>query len=234
MDWENIIKYCSNCYYTVVLMMGTSMLGAAINLKWGNSRISTYTTVYMMASFLQSISAVINEGLEKSIFYLPKLTSITTFLFTAMEILIFWFIFRESFESSKIKKSMHFVFPAFIFYLVTYWIFSKYHPVPPPQILVSENLLILSYCLLYFRELFRLPPTKNLAITVEFWCISGMAIYSACTTPYVLFDGYLYANFKKLSSTLSSINYVCYFILFCTFITATLCSRKLKSSKSLY
>lgn len=92
-------------------------------------------------------------------------------------------------------------------------------------------LIIVSYCVYYFFELFRLPKSIKLSKNPAFWICSGLLFFYCCGFPLYAFMNF-WSNYKWVIKSFDSIVTILNIFLYSLFTIAFLCSRTLKYTLS--
>ena len=126
---------------------------------------------------------LIAAGFEGISFYTSRngIHNITFFhTFVIAQLFLFSAIYYTSFDSPRVKKAIQGI--TFIFLLLTLIIltlnsFQEFNP----SVKGVQNLIILSYSILYFYHLSDRLPTQRLELLPMFWINSGVLLYFAGT-----------------------------------------------------
>ncbi len=92
-------------------------------------------------------------------------------------------------------------------------------------------LIIVSYCVYYFFELFRFPKSVKLVQTPAFWICSSLLFYYCCSFPLFAFVNY-WGTIKWVVESFDSIVTILNIFLYSLFTIAFLCSRTRKYTLS--
>lgn len=148
-------------------------------------------------------------------------------IFLLIEFLTINHFFSEVLNSHRIKRILKASRPLYFVILLFYWIWVNYFFSPSVAIFVFQAGFILVPTFVYFLEMFKTPVTFNLYSDFSFWISAGILFYFSCTLPIFLLVHYMFdKNEVFRESTLSSINYICYGILFLSITKAYLCPRR--------
>ena len=142
--------------------------------------------------------------------------------------LLFHFIFLTSFifrfySTKKEKGYFKVLFWLFIMILIIFIIIDIiYHSVIAFGI---ANTGLFIFCIYYYYQLFRNPPTLNLLREPSFWIITGILFGMSTTIPIFFMGGYLYHNLpRSIFYSIATIAPFGYGIMHLFFIKAFLCS----------
>ncbi len=92
-------------------------------------------------------------------------------------------------------------------------------------------LVIVSFCVYYFFELFRLPKSIKLSRNPAFWICSGLLFFYCCGFPLYAFMNY-WSNYKWVIKSFDSIVTILNIFLYSLFTIAFLCSKTPKYTLS--
>lgn len=92
-------------------------------------------------------------------------------------------------------------------------------------------LIIVSFCVYYFFELFRLPQSIKLSRNPAFWICSGLLFFYCCGFPLYAFMNF-WSNYKWVIKSFDSIVTILNIFLYSLFTIAFLCSRTRKYTLS--
>ena len=91
-------------------------------------------------------------------------------------------------------------------------------------------LLIVTFCIYYFFELFQLPHSIILSKEPNFWICSGLLFYFSCTFPVFGLLNFFSAPSKTIVQTVTIISNLLDVLLYSSFTIAFLCRIKIKRS----
>lgn len=90
---------------------------------------------------------------------------------------------------------------------------------------IIEFSVFLIAILAYFIELFKKPPTKNLANSPAFWISCGLFIYVLVSLPMLLFTEYIWTVDRRLFYLLFSFHFLSFSLFLFTIAKAFLCRQ---------
>lgn len=219
---EEIKSAISESFYTQPLMplsaLITLILGIIHRKKFSELKIMPF---YPLASLAQSAVFffwVFSEQQEEW-----KVGRISISLFILVEFLIFYRFFNAVIVLEKLKIKMQVIAVSFLAYLLSIWVFTDSFYKDPSNLFLPESLCILSFCFMYFFQIFKLPPELHLINSPAFWITIGCLFYFSCTIP--LFFANEILLFLPNYYSIYSINYLAYAILFLFISKAFLCNR---------
>lgn len=188
--------------------MSTYQIEASIQICAGLMFCSTMVASWIKrnieANYLQFIaytglSAVVNL---QAFNFIPALENIAVNIFTVFEFFLFANYLRKIMKTSWILVYYYFAISIFILVnMVTFFRISVFKE--SPEIILTENVLIISLCILYFKALMNDHSVSTPLKNIDFWIVTGMFIYTSLTTPYFLLYN---AMSNELSNSLYPIN----------------------------
>ena len=228
MNWQKVIHYFSEYYFTNLLLLFISTLFLWYGII-NDAKLKKYRVFYFYAcmSISQTILAsyinLFQSGNKEFAFVIQGSINI----FTILEFLIFYYFLIKRIRSVFIKRLMRLFIFLFIFITAYFWGFTNEFFQNPARLTVIESFLIIFSCLFYFYELFKYPLIKNLLSEPSFWMVTGMLFLFSSIVPLFLIHDYIAKNFSILYDNLYSINFIAYSLLFVLFIIGFRCQMKI-------
>lgn len=129
-----------------------------------------------------AISAIVNL---QAFNFVPAFENIAVNIFTVFEFFLFASYLRKITKSRWTIIYYNLAIQIFILVnIVTFFRISVFRE--SAEIILTENILIVGFCILYFKNLISdINVTKPLN-NIDFWHATGMFIYTSLTTPYFL------------------------------------------------
>lgn len=219
---EEIKRTISQSFYTQPLMIASALLAfiyALVHRKKFEELQLVFS--YPLASLIQMFMYyyVIRPQSDKQLHHLES-TSRSAFI--VLEFLIFSNFFYKVMATRNLKRSIQLIFVAFCLYIIYVLTFTNSFYHSPNKIYLPEALCILSFCFLYFYQLFKLPPKPYLLNHPSFWFTTGCLFYFSCTIPLFFVES-IFSEIPDIDN-LYAINYLAYTTLFLFIIKAFSCS----------
>lgn len=209
----------SETFYTQPLTLLCAVIAFVIGLIHRNRfRELKFMFVYSLSSILQILSLYYDVYFQLG----HNISIMTVNLFIIVESSVFFVFFRNIIKSRSVRMFIDFIFLMFATYVVLVWSSTKAFYKDPTRIYLPESLCILSFCFLYFFELFKLPAKPNLLQNPSFWITIGCLFYFSCTIPLFFLDTIL--DFFPNYNSFYSINYLAYSVLFLLIAKSYLCN----------
>ena len=204
-------------FYTEPLMILCAlfafMFGVTFRSKFRELR---FMFLYAGSSILQLLS------LYYAILWRPSveffIEHVTSNIFILIESTILFHFFNCIIVVQSLRRIIQVIFTIFVLYVILLWSFTNSFYYHPTRLYLPQAFCILSFCFLYFFQLFKLPPKLLLLNTPAFWVTIGCLFYFSCTIP-LFFVGVL----SPLPISYLSINYLCYSVLFLLITKSFLC-----------
>lgn len=180
-----------------------------------------FMVLYPMVSLVQGLLTYYSWIHEKDK-ELWGTDTVSDSLFILFEFLIIYQFFKKAIVIERLKLFIKIIFLFNVTYLLLMWVLTDTFYKNPSKIYLIDSLCILSFCFIYFFQLFRLPPKLNLLNNTQFWITIGLLFYFSCTIPLFFADNILivFPGYYKLYS----INFLAYTILFLFISKAFLCT----------
>jgi hypothetical protein len=150
-----------------------------------------------------------------------------------IEFVIFSLLFYKVIKSRLTKTIISSTMIIFPLACVLYWIKFKTITINPYDLSVIEILYLVSICLVYFFELFKLPPTRKLTNEPEFWFLTGILLYLVCLLPNCLMLQFIPLNDLYQYDILEMAVFVACILLNIFFTKASLCKTSQPTLSSL-
>ena len=174
-----------------------------------------YTTVALLMALLH-LSERYLHLIPHDVFRITNLISLL-FHFSFLSLFILQFL-----SARKERFYFKFIFTLFIITLLFFIILDIIHHYVISFATANTGLLI--FCIFYYNQLFRLPPTLNLLKEPSFWIITGVFFGMSSTIPVSFMGGYLYHNLpKNIYFSITTIVPFGYGMMHLFFIKAFLC-----------
>src|SRR5215204_1550762 len=183
-----------------------------------------FMALYPMASLFQGLFTYYSWISENST--LSRADIISESLFIFFEFIIIFSFFDKVIILKKFKLYIRIIFVLHIVFILLMWTFTEAFHKHVYKTYLADSLCILSFCFLYFFQLFKLPPESNLLNSPSFWVTLGCLFYFSCTIPLFFADSILIA--LPHYYTLYSINFLAYTVLFLSISKAFLCNPVLR------
>lgn len=188
-----------------------------------NNSIPVYMKGFYWYTTLNICIAVL-RGLERHFHLIPQELFRITILLSLLFHFAFLSLFISQFYSTKKEKDyFKILFWLFIVSVIIFIIIDIiYHYVIAFGI---TNTGLFIFCIYYYYQLFRNPPTLNLLRESSFWIITGILFGMSTTIPIFFMGGYLYHNLpRNIFYSIATIAPFGYGIMHLFFIKAFLCS----------
>ena len=150
--------------------------------------------------------------------------------FTTLEFVFYFFVLKEVILNRQIKKIIFFVL--LIYPIITFLnIFLIQKMTVFNSVTYSIGcLLIVTFSISYFFELFQLVDSINLLLQPAFWICSGLLFYFSCTFPLFGLANFIKSPPKIIWNNLAIISNLLDVLLYSSFTIAFLCRIKIKRS----
>lgn len=227
---SQLIKFLHESYFTSFICLLTSVIGFIISiLNRKKHPILDYFPYYFLAHILVNISFSIHDAYFSKSAIHSTLLSLNTFVdyaFTIMEFIIFIYVFeRTLIQKTKFLKALRLSFLALSLLLLSKDLFrysilsqSTLH-----NIFTLQASFLIIACIMYYFQIFRLPPYIKLREDPVFWIATGLVFFMICTLPLSLAINHIRTSSLLLYRQLFSIFYIFYCLLFLMIINAFLC-----------
>ncbi|MCW3118616.1 MAG: hypothetical protein JWM28_2698 [Chitinophagaceae bacterium] len=147
--------------------------------------------------------------------------------FTAFEFCFYLFILKKIINSLRVRKIIAYsIFPYFAVSFINILFFQKdsFH-----SITYSLGcLLIVTYSVYYFFELFQSPKSIRLTNEPSFWICSGLLFYYCCSFPFLGLTSLLSTMPKILLYNVQNILVAINILLYSSFTIAFLCKIQIR------
>lgn len=151
-------------------------------------------------------------------------------VFITVEFEFYLFSIRSFIQGTKAKKVLLYtlyLYPVMALFNIYFAEVNSFH-----SITYSIGcLLVISACIYYIFELFRLPKFVNLSREPAFWICSGLLFFYSCSFPLFGLINYLFNVSGALRSNLSFILALMNVLLYSLFSVGFLCRIKFRKSK---
>ncbi len=214
-------------YYEFAVIM---VICAVIALSLCIYRINRGHKNRINVLFLIYLSCVVAQGMISWIYHalgyplsLKAVDAISANFFTVAEFCLFNLIFSETLRTKvalKLSKIATVIFPSMS--ILYWWSLNRWYEFPY-LLSIIEAFFIVSFCLLYFYELFIELPTRNLTNEPLFWFATGVLIYSVCMIPNFLILQYVSESQWYDYDSLAIPNYIASSTLYIFIIKSVLC-----------
>ena len=213
----DLVTLLKASFYTELLMVISAFLAFLIGIvhrkKFKELR---FMPLYALSSIIQISS------LYYAIFWNPDvefyLESVTGNIFILIESVVLYNFFSKIIIIRSLKTVVNILFTAFGVYVILLWSFTSSFYNYPARLYLPQAFCILTFCFLYFFQLFRLPPTLLLLTNPTFWVATGCLFFFSCTIP-LFFAEVMF----PLPTRIFAINYFAYSILFLLIAKSFLC-----------
>jgi len=149
-------------------------------------------------------------------------------IYSVFALCFYFFILHDIIQNKKMKRSILwvvFIYPivAFtnIFYIQGMAVFHT-------STFCLGSLLVVSFCIYYFFELFQRPVALNLLREPAFWICSGLLFYFSCSFPLFGFLNSLHRSKDMIYAHLGTLLNLLDSLLYSSFTVAFLCRFKIK------
>lgn len=220
---ERLIHFWKITYFTNALVQAFAITGLIVTIaKW--KKKSKYNLfVFLFAGFIlsQVIGTIDIATNLKHHLLLGLVFLYTDILNTVIEIFIFVFVIKSSFNNSRFSKVTS-VLP-YVFLLYTLVILFSQPNTRSLQPLL-QNMFTLQACMLlipctfYYIELLTSKPVTPLSNQPLFWIVTGLTFCLLCTLPFSILGQYIVRSNIVLYLQLFSIYNIFYCILFAMII----------------
>lgn len=205
-------------FYTQAFMILVAVLGIIVSVTYrGKFAALKFMPVYFSASVVQTLciyySTVSDEG--------KKLERVFASLFILIEFLVLYSFFHKVIVMKNLRQIQTFIFLFFGLYVVFACIFTNALFLNPDKLYLPQSVAILVFCLLYFLQIFSLPPKYVLPSDPAFWVATGCLFYFACTIPLFFVEVF---DLIPYYHSIYSINYLSYSVFFVLITKAFLCN----------
>lgn len=227
---NKLIDSLKEIYFTSFIFLLISIIGftvAIINRK-KHTQLK-YFPYYFLAHILANISFSVHDAyFSESTLHLTLLNFNTyiDYSLTLLEFTIFIFLFEKNIlQKSQVLKAIKLLFLALsIFFLILDLIRYRFLSQSTLHIVftLQASFLIIA-CIIYYLQIFKLPPNINLREDPFFWIATGLLFFMICTLPLSLVINYVRNSSLLLYGQLFSIFYIFYCLLFLMIINAFLC-----------
>ncbi len=148
--------------------------------------------------------------------------------FSTYEIAFYLFILAKSQSNNRVKKIIYALIPIFLAFAIINIEFIQGRDIFHTISFSVGSLLIVSFCILYFLDLLRLPKSEPLLTNPFFWICSGLLFFYICGFPlYGLVN--LWANIAPiLIKNLDTVSIILNIFLYSLFTIAFICIRTRK------
>lgn len=147
--------------------------------------------------------------------------------FSIIEFSFYFIVLSRIISSEKVKKTLQVIIIPFIALTVCNILFvqgmKSFHTVTYS----IGCLIIVSFCIYYFLELFRLPKSVELSKNPAFWICSGLLFFYCCGFPLYGLMNY-WGTIKWVIESFDGIVTILNIFLYSLFTIAFLCSRTRK------
>jgi len=151
--------------------------------------------------------------------------------FSIIEFLFYFIILGRIISSDKIKRILRIIIVPFIILTVVNIVFvqgmKSFHTVT----YAIGCLIIVSFCIYYFLELFKLRKSINLSKNPAFWICSGLLFFYCCGFPLYGLMNY-WGTIKWVIQSFDGIVTILNIFLYSLFTIAFLCSKTPKYTLS--
>jgi hypothetical protein len=231
---ESLIKYFGGSYYTYLLVFLTSLIAFVFSLKNANGNFKIFQLYFFVYLFCQ-VFFISGDFVYKTkwwLNYMP-LQYTVDFIFTIFEFLIFSIVFYKSFQRFYriILLVIVSIFLVISFYLLYFdeLAFGFLQLSTVENLFLWQSFLLIIPCCLYFHQVFKVLLPFPLISDPIFWVASGLTCFHLATLPFTLLMNYLRSTDFSLYTSLYSIVYIFYMLLFTSILKAISCRQKLAS-----
>ena len=219
---EELKKILSDSFYTHVLMVISASLALILGLiNRRKFKELTLMIFYPIASIVQCFVAFYSWITDHDRGLLEA-DIISESIFILIESFLLYNFFRQVIILKSLKKVVNLIFGIYFSILIYIWISTTSFFAYSSKVYLFESFCILSFCFIYFYQLFRLPPKLDLLNVPSFWITIGCLFYFSCTVPLFFMDSVL--DWFPQYHNLYSINFLAYTILFILISKAFLCN----------
>lgn len=181
---------------------------------------------YSLFSFIQSgFTFLLNKydlwGLKNSIIIELSINAFVMFEAVVFSIFFYKVLNRKSHKLIVLYSTITF----FILFLADL-IFFKGFLYVPVTLTIIESIIYLSFCVIYFLQLFNEPPTIKLVNNEIFWITNGIFFLFALLVPLFLLKPVFKKVVPYVYDNLYSINFIAYSILFLFLSNALACKLR--------
>lgn len=186
-----------------------------------------YFIVYVFLSFIQSVFALVIRFKYKYLLE-SNLIEISINIFTLFEIILFTFFFLKVITDPKIKKIIFTLIVPFLFTILYKWVILNEYSIFNKNITVTECVLFIIICLLYFINVLRTPIEKKLNDNPQVWIVIGIFFLFILLFPFYLLQDEIYEIFIYGYETFFAIINIGYTVLFICLLKSIQCQLNLK------
>jgi hypothetical protein len=232
---ERLINEFEKLYYTPLLMFVSefiALLLAIIFIK--REKIGRAFIFYIGFDFLVlTIGMLIIVHKEFNPNFLAHFVSITNVLIAMIELLAYYYFFKQVLLSKNVKSLMNLLAVLFAIGVIIYVgirvpNFQHRDKYMSDVIGAVEFIFLLPPAVQYYFQLLNTTSSINLFDRPSFWIVTGIFLYALVSIPYYLLQYYLRSNFKQFANPLHAAFYFIPFTLnFIFFIRAVLCKKPL-------
>lgn len=142
------------------------------------------------------------------------------------------FILREIISDRAFKKISLYAIVSYVAYTLINMFYIQGLNVWNSMSYTLGCLLIVSFCIYYFLELFRKPKSTRLTKEPAFWIVSGLLFFYCCSFPFLGLNNLLNDAPMVLMNNLRSILAVLNVLLYTLFSIAFLCRYNFRRSQT--
>lgn len=186
-----------------------------------------YFIIYVFLSFIQSIFALAVRFRFKHLLE-SNIIEISINIFTLFEILLFTSFFLKVITDIKFKKVILFLIIPFVISILYKWIILKEFAVFNKNITVTECVIFIIICLLYFINVLKSPIEKKLNQNPEVWIVIGIFFLFILLFPFYILQDEIYEIFIYGYETFFVIINIAYTVLFVCLLKSIQCQLNLK------
>lgn len=200
--------------YSTIFMVGSSYLAMVVGYYYRNKFIELkWLFLYPLASFLQ---VSFGHFILRSTTLFPdeesqyKISDGAIEVFFILELFFIYTFFNRVLKSATLKRKLYMIGGIFGIVVLLSLNMSK----NIEYLLLSQSILALLPCYLYFRSLFEKHFLPDLRRSPTFWVAIGITLYFSCTFPLFTLANYVWKLNILYGEMLYSINFIFYGVLF--------------------
>lgn len=232
---EKLISRWQTENYTEPILYFVLSISLIVALK--NSKkheILKYFPLYISSLLIVCLTNELNNltyDSNRQIKYFSGVANYLDYSFTFLEMIVFSHFFYRTTKSNIERRIIIFLNTCFLVYFA-YMPFTDakfYHSISEitqSKVYTIEGAILLLICLFHFIEIFKELPTINLKNEPIFWVSTGLLFFLICTLPYSVLENYIDKHYGGVGSSLYSLFYIFYIVLFLMIIRAYLCKPK--------
>lgn len=229
---EQLLSRWQKENYTEPLLYFVLCISLIVAIKNSNKhQILKYFPLYIGSLLIVCLANELNNLTYNSDLqtkYFSGLANYLDYSFTFLEMIVFSHFFYKTTNSNFQRRLIIFLNTCFFFYFA-YMPFTDakfYHSISDitqSKVYTIEGGILLLICLFHFIEIFKALPTSNLKNKPILWVSTGLLFFLICTLPYSILENYISKNYLGAGTSLYSLFYIFYIVLFIMIIKAYLC-----------